>query len=253
MAVGLGLALAANSPAEIRQFDKSTTEKLGVAIYEQDIRAAIATDLLLAKKIDAKKEGLRGWIVEGDAYTMLVRFVREKDGPPEAFYDVMFDGTRPPTLQVPSDRRLTPAQLALFKARNLASKGIKRPASRTYNIVMLPDPATDGLLVYALAASVVPNEVVVGGHYRFSISKDGERVLRGDELFVSFLKLSTKPGDLPAGAHPEALFMNTLLSDLPLETHVYLSLLHKVPLYVSTRDHRIWKVEGGTITTANPG
>src|SRR6266567_6469165 len=66
--------------AEIRKFDKTKIEMLGVAIYEQDIRAAAATDMLFAKNIDAQKEGMRGWIIEGDAKKMLVRFVRGKIG-----------------------------------------------------------------------------------------------------------------------------------------------------------------------------
>lgn len=36
---------------EIRQFNQATLEKLGAAIYEQDIRAARATDMLFTKKI----------------------------------------------------------------------------------------------------------------------------------------------------------------------------------------------------------
>lgn len=246
----LTFAVCFSSPAqaEIRKFDKATTERLGRAIYEQDIRAAAATDLVLARKIDAKAEGLRGWIVEGDANAMLVRFVRERNGALEALYDVTFRGRNEPTITSPSDAKLTVAQLSQFKARMLAAKNIKRPASRSYNIVILPDPEAEGYLVYALAATTEPDAVMVGGHYRFTVSKDGEKLLRSDELFVSFMVLSTKPEGLPPGAKLAGLVMSTLVSDMPLETHVYLSLLHHLPFSVAAADSSIWSVDNGKIS-----
>ncbi|HEY0967617.1 MAG TPA: hypothetical protein VGD88_09520 [Opitutaceae bacterium] len=231
--------------AEIRKFDQSTLEKLGVAIYEQDIRAAAATDVLFTKKIDPEKEGLRGWIVEGDDKKMLVRFIREREGHLEAFYDVTFDGKKKPAIAAPKDSRLSDSQLAQFRARSLALKSITRPASQRYNFVILRDPESNGFLVYALAATTEANAVMVGGHYRFTISRDGERLERSDELFRSFMVLSTKPKDMPPGASLAALTMTTLVSDMPLETHVYLSLLHRMAFYVGTPDQHVWKVENG--------
>jgi hypothetical protein len=243
--IALFLIICGCLHAEIRKFDKSTLEKLGVAIYQQDIRAATATDLLFAKKIDPEKEGLRGWIVDGDDQKMLVRFVREKQDQFEAFYDVTFDGKKKPAIAVPKDPQLSDSQLAQFKARSLALKSITRPASQRYNFVILRDPESDGFLVYALAATTEANAVMVGGHYRFTISRDGERLERSDELFRSFMVLSTKPKDLPPGASLTALTMTTLVSDMPLETHVYLSLLHRMAFYVGTPDQHVWKVENG--------
>lgn len=242
MFLSAGLALLG---ADIRKFDQATTEKLGVAIFEQDIRAAKATDLLFAKKIDPAKVGLRGWIVEGDAKSMLVRFVTEKDGNVEAFYDVSFVGRKTPTIAQPQNTQLTVSQRAQFKARTLAAKSITRPASRNYNLVILPDPEREGLLVYALAATTEPNSIMVGGHYRFTVSQDGERIEQSDELFRSFMVLSKKPKDLPPGAIPQALWMTTLVSNLPLETHVYLSLQHETTFVVGTPDSHVWEVGKG--------
>jgi hypothetical protein len=243
--IALFLIISGCLHAEIRKFDKSTLEKLGVAIYEQDVRAATATDLLFAKKVDPVKEGLRGWIVEGDAKKMLVRFVRERDGQLEAFYDVTFDRKKKPVIAAPKDAKLSDSQLAQFKARSLALKNITKPASRSYNFVILRDPEGDSFLVYALAATTEAYAVMVGGHYRFTISRDGEHLERSDELFRSGLVLSTNPKDLPPGATLAALTMSTLVSDMPLETHVYLSLLHRMAFFVVTPDQHVWKVEGG--------
>lgn len=230
---------------EIRKFEKETIEKLGVAIYEQDARAAQATDLLFARKIDPVKSKLRGWVVEGDTKAMLVRFVREGEGDMEAFYDVSFKSGSAPTIEEPKDRKLSPAQNAQFKARNIAAKSITRPASQAYNIVILPDPERDALLVYALAATTQSDSIMVGGHYRFTISADGERLVQSDELFRSFMVLSKKPKDLPPGAIPQYLLMTTVVSDMPLETHIYLSLLHRTAFMVGTPDQRVWLVQEG--------
>jgi hypothetical protein len=249
--IALFLILAECLHAEIHKFDQATIERLGIAIFEQDVRAATATDLLFEKKIDPEKEGLRGWIVEGDARNMLVRFVREKDGLLEAFYDVTFGGKKTPVISEPSNRKLSDHQLAQFKARSLALKNITRPASRNYNLVILPNPENAGFLIYALASTAEVNAVMVGGHYRFMISQDGERLERSDELFKSFMVLSTKQKDLPPGSKLEALTMTTLVSDMPLETHVYLSLLHRMAFYVGTPDQHVWKVQNGKIQIVN--
>lgn len=241
------LTFVPSQGAEIRKFDKAMIEKLGVAIYEQDVRAAKATDLLFDKKIDPEAERLRGWIAEGGAKKMLVRFVRETNGTFEAFYDVTFDGQKDPTIAEPKDRKLTEDQMAQYRSRSLALKNIERPASPDYNVVILRDPEGDGFLVYALAATTEANAVMVGGHYRFTISRDGRRLERSDELFKSFMVLSTKPKDMPEGRTLAALTVTTLVSDLPLETHVYLSLLHRMPFYVGTANGHAWKVEKGKI------
>lgn len=250
LAVAFSL-LGTEVEAEIRKFDRATIEKLGVAIYEQDIRAATATDLMYERKIDGAKAHIRGWIVEGDAKSMLVRFVRDNGGKLEAAYDISFVGKKVPVFSEPTNRELSAPQLAQFKARSLAGQHITRPASNRYNVVILPDPESDRWLVYALAATTEPNAIMVGGHYRFTVSKNGERLERSDELFKDFLVLSSKPPNLPKGSSAAALMMTTLISDLPLETHVYLSLLHHMTFYVSTADQKVWKVERGKIKAAN--
>lgn len=246
--LSLFLAAAGVSFAQpaIRSFDLETIQRLGTAIYEQDIRVARASDMLFAQKIAAQKEGLRGWIVEGDPVTMLVRFVRELDGKLEAFADIQFSPTREPKLERPADTTLPPGQLARYRARQLATENIKRPCSPRYNVVILPDPERDGLLVYALAATTDANSILVGGHYRFSVSKDGEKIMQADELFRSCLTLP-KNQPIPKGAVPAALYMTTLVSDTPLEIHVFLGLLHKLPFVVGTPDSKVWSVDAGRI------
>ena len=237
----------------IRKFDQATLEKLGVAIHEQDIRAALATDLLHAKKTkrQLEKEGMLGWIVEGDAPDMTVLFIKQGNLGLEAAYSVKFSEKRKPVLEVPASPALTGRQRALFEARKLASQNIKRPCSRTYNVVMLPDPEKDGLLVYALAATTVAGEVMMGGHYRFTISSDGKRLERADALSLSCLTMSKRPKDAPPDARIAAITVTTLVADKPQETHIYLSLLHKIPIYVMSPEHHMWEVAEGKMRRIN--
>ncbi|MES2693265.1 MAG: hypothetical protein V4773_07305, partial [Verrucomicrobiota bacterium] len=139
IALFLFTAALASAQAAIREFDVATLEKLGLAIYEQDIRVARASDLLMAKKYDAQREGLRGWIVEDDGKLMLVRFVRELDGKLDAFADIRFGHGEETKVVRPTNTTLTPSQLARFHARELAAKNIKRPCSPRYNFVTLAD------------------------------------------------------------------------------------------------------------------
>lgn len=231
---------------EIRKFDQATVEKLGVAIYEQDIRAAQATDLLFAKKTtrQLEQEGVRGWIVEGDAPNMTVLFVKQGSLGLESAYAIKFSEKQKPVLEAPSGTPLTGRQRALFAARTLVAKNITRPCSQSYNVVMLPDPEKDGFLLYALASTSTAGEVLVGGHYRFTVSKDGKRIERADALSKSCLAMKVQKDMV-------ALSVSTLLDEKPQETHVYLSLLHKMPIFVVTPNAAMWEVSQGKMQRVN--
>lgn len=246
LAIASSLFAQAEAASEIRKFDQATLEKLGVAIYEQDIRAAHASDLLFAKKTqkDLQKEGLRGWIVEGDASDMTVLFIRQGTLGLEAAYSIKFSENRKPVLEVPASRALTDRQRALFAARALVSQGIKRPCSRSYNVLMLPDPEKDGFLFYAIAATSTHGEVMAGGHYRFTVSKDGKRIEQTDALSKSCLTMKIEKNMV-------ALSMTTLLDEKPQETHVYLSLLHKISVFVITPKAAMWEVSEGKMRRLN--
>ena len=235
--------------AEIRQFPQATIEQLGAALYEQDLRAEQATNLLAAGNIDPDKEGIRGWIVGRTPQAMLFRFIREKGGVLEAFADVMFDGQTAPHLEKPASTVLSPAQLAQFKARLLAVRTVSQP---DYNYILLPDPERPGYLVYALVAANDANTVFAGGHFRLSISKDGEHVVQTDELLPASLKVDKQLKDAPPGSQIHELNLPSPVSDLPLETTVYLSLQHRITFLVSAANGHGWKVQNGRIEPNNP-
>lgn len=247
------VATAAATAAEIRTFNPATLEKLGAAIYQQDACVTLAKNLLQTEKLDLAREQIVGWIADGEPVTKRVRFVREKNGVLDVFREVHFGGKTGPALALPSTPELSPVDLAKFRAHRMAGASIGRPASDTHHIVVLPDPEGDGWLAYALAATSRQDEVMMGGHYRFTVSQDGQTLRQRDTLYADFVAMNvivpakTSSYDATLGV----LKVNTQVSDLPLETHVYLNLLRQVDLVVSTRNSSLWRIHGGKIKRVN--
>ena len=229
-------------PAPIRAFDIATIENLAQEMYAQDRIAWTASDVLLAQ-IDAKKaarEGVKHWVTGTRDGHNVVRFIRIRDGTPEAGYDVTFAGLAEPTVSVPADRRLSADEKAQHSARLLALENIERRCSDRYNTIALKDPESDGWLVWALAATVDPNLILIGGHYRFTISADGKTIRARDALSTSCLRFETKKDS--AGS-----FMSHVVSLTPVETHAFASLAYGKTFHVGTEDGRAWRVDAGRI------
>ena len=110
-----------------------------------------------------------------------------------------------------------------------------------YDYVVLDDPDGSGFLVYALGSSRKRDEAVLAGHFRVSVSSDGQTVKRIDALSRS---LTVVPAQ-PPGPKTAGLWIIQLVSDQPVETFIYLSNLHHAPIFVGTPDRTIWKVEQG--------
>ncbi|MGD0191723.1 MAG: hypothetical protein ABSD74_13365 [Rhizomicrobium sp.] len=244
--VAICAARAQDEPPPIRQFDIATTEKLGAAIFRQDQEASKATDLLFAKihKADLDSEKIHGWIVEPAASGDVVRFVRDGANGPEGAYDVAFAGGDAAGPDVPKDRTLTSGELAQFNARALALKNAEHSCTGSYNTVALADPQSNGWLVWTLAATTDASVIQVGGHTRFTISADGRQIVSRDALSRSCFAVNKKTDH----GQPAAAFFSQPVSDVPVETAVWLNFLHKTPLYVITRDGNLWKIDNGAIT-----
>ena len=239
-------AFAQDTAPEIRQFDISTLEKLGHAIYVQDEAAWHASDALIARhpQSDLVKEKIRGWIVEDRPDGQLVRFVREGDSGLEAAYDIHYAGGSS-SISEPQDRHLTDEEKAQFGARNLAIKSITQRCGDNYNTVVLKDPEGPGWLAWALAATTNPNLVVAGGHHRLTVSADGTQVVKMDALSRTCVVMNKNGA--PSGSSVAGLFSTQLVSNVPLETFVFLSLQQHVPFYVGTPDRTVWKIADGKI------
>lgn len=235
---------AAAQDGGIRQFDIPTLEKLGHDMYIQDQTAWHATDALVALHPQAElvKENVRGWIVEDRPGGQLVRFVRMGTAGPEAAYDISYDSGKP-VVSVPQDRNLTDSEKAQYAARDLAIKSITQRCGDNYNTVVLKDPAGPGWLAWALAATTNPNLIMMGGHLRLTVSADGTMVTQRDALSRSCAVFEKSEGSRQA----VSVMTTQIVSNLPVETAVFNSLEHHMPIFISTPDKSVWAVEGDKI------
>ena len=240
-AMTLGTAPAG---AAVREFSVPQLEALGRAIYEQNRRTRIASDVM-HENYDAEKMGINGWVTEGDPAHLLVRFVHRDATGATAVLDAKFDELLLPEFAPPASPALTPAQAAQVAARETAEPHLSNPCETRYDNAVVPDPDGSGFLVYAIALANARTDVMLGGHRRFTVSADGTTFEHDDALTTSCLSAPLDKLQQSDGTKGVAVRAN--LSNTPLEIHVYLSLLYKIPLYVVTRDLKMWKVENGTM------
>jgi hypothetical protein len=97
--------------------------------------------------------------------------------------------------------------------------------------------------VYLLAATKEAGKVVVGGHVRVLVGGDGLEIMDYQQLSNSCLMVDLPS---PAAGKPVGLVVTHVLDDHPIETHVFLSLLHGLNLYVMT-ENALWSVDKGKI------
>lgn len=255
LAAALVTACAAEAHSQpIREFDLQTVERLGRAIYEHDLTAWRATDALLhdnkaGRVSDAEMAKIRGYIVAGTPDESVVKFIAEgPEGPyPVSVLRIYRDEQRARAAGPLAKQPLTEAERAQYRARQLALSQITQRwhCSERYNTVILPNTDGDGYLVYVLAATTKPGLMMVGGHYRITVSADGNRVIQTDELSRSCLTVELKP---PQGAQKlESVVVLHLVSDAPVETHVFLNLLHRMDIGVTTEKRALWLVSKGRI------
>lgn len=234
-------------PAELQpRIEQSIA--LGREIYLQDKAAAIGTDVLIDRLGSLEDKGLGGYLTvresddDGKPLPTWINLFFTSDTPPRIAYRVRvsigqdkqpeFEAASPP-------EPIEPATLALIHARQ-AALDAAGPFSQSINPVVFPGEAIseDGILVLLLAATAKTNVAVLGRHYRVLVSKDGQTVKKIFPLSQASLELSTAA---PAGGRVESLVVTQFVTDYPVETHVFASMLHGIPILVSTR-RGIWLV-----------
>ena len=247
------LPIPANLAPHVEQ-----SARLGRLIYLVDKASAIGTDVVRTKVADYNHRGLAGWLTleEGDAAgdgpAFSVLFFNSEN-PPRFVFKVRVPRTGEPALEeYAPPEALNDEMMRLFHARRGALAVAPR-GKRPINPVVLPLSTAgqpDSILVYLLAAETAPGELVFGIHYRVLASGDGLTIKDLTPLTRSALVVPEKPPgeEAPPGATLVAHMVSHLVTDWPLETHVFVSLLHKsVPIYVVTR-RGTWLVIGDKIT-----
>jgi hypothetical protein len=228
---------------EIREFSVATLERLGNELYHRDQIAARASDLVLQTQPIARSLKMRGWVTDLSKDGDVVYWIAETPSGPSLAYSVTFHGSAKPEVQDVRGQPLPPKVAARFKARQTAGEALKGKLYKlAYNFEVLDDPDGSGFLVYALGSTTKQDEVVLAGHFRVSVSADGEKAERVDALSRS---LNVVPKQAEGDKKTEALWIIQVVSNKPVETFIYLSKLHQSAILVGTPDRTIWKVENG--------
>jgi hypothetical protein len=232
----------------IRPFPIPVIEQLGKELFRRDEMAARAFDLLFESHPESKQAPIRGWVTEYNKERRFVYFIQERDSKLSLAYSIDFQKQDAPKIEDRAGIPLPEAVARRFSARKTAIDAIPNFMTKTYNFEVLDDPEGQGFLVYALAATKDPHEIVVGGHYRVTVSSDGKTAQRVDALSRSFLVLKKSTPDMPKGSEIKELMMSHIVSSTPVETHVYLNLLHQIPFLVITSESDQWEVSAGRIS-----
>jgi hypothetical protein len=241
---------------EIREFSVRTLERLGNEISRRDAIASRATDVVLETQPLARSLKVRGWITELRKDGDMVYIIVETPSGPSLAYTVTFRDSAKPEVQDVRGQPLPPNIAVRFKARQSAVEALKgRLFNIPYNFEVLDDPDGSGFLVYALGATTKLGQYVLAGHFRVTVSSDGEKVERVDALSRTLLIEDEKDSGLPKGTQAAGLFIVQLVSDKPVETLIYTSNLAKKPIVVGTPDRKIWMVQNGkmSIEKSKPG
>jgi len=149
------------------------------------------------------------------------------------------------------DRGATNAVRKRAKQTAIDALKKKRLFKIHYDYLVLDDPDGSGFLVYALPTK--PGEIVMGGHFRVTVSTDGGTAERVDALSRSLL-LSPKPPKGMEGQKPLTVSMSQIVSNKPLETCVYISLRDKVIVSVGmvNDNAKVWVFVGDKIFEMTP-
>ena len=238
-------------PAEY-QMDVVKAEMFGAEIYSQDIAAWVVTDFLASKGVIDNDKRLRGWVTEhvedeSDFDRMRVSFIGEVSGEHKILYQVEAKSTvvlNETYKEFPSGIALSKTQLGMFNARQTALSSQFMRCSNSYNtaVVRFEDEVNSYNIVYVLAASSKVGDVVFGGNHRVTLNSDGDKIVENFPLSKSCLTMQ-KRDDV------EALTISHIVEPTPNAVHVFLSMLHRTPIYVLTTENKIiWKVDGNKIS-----
>lgn len=239
---------AAPVPVLIEEWSQAKVIAMGQEIYRQDTASWRATDALIAALGQNRIGAVRGWLVEPAGADLRVRFLKMAGDDVEAGWDILVTNGRAGAV-VPATDVLTAEERAQWAARQTAASHIGAlRCSATLNNVVIKDPDSDGWLVWLLTSTSSANVVPIGGHYRFHISADGLSVLRRDQLSNSCLSMSKQTPE--RGAQPAAMVVSQIVSAGPVETHVFLSLQNRMPIYVSAGD-KLFAVDGARVRDAS--
>lgn len=225
------------------------SELLGKKIFAHDAWAWVASDMVEARGW-RKKGVLSGWVVQDNPVGATVHFMSKAD-PSISLVRVVFPEFGISNAIVDENPQpLSDTMRSAVKARSAALQAKFPVMSERYNTVVLPASLVgkQGWLVYMLAATTNPDEIILGGHTRIWVSSEGE-VKDVFPLSKSIIR-NVKPQNGPNGEKLDSMFVTHLVTEFPVETHLFFVLSYNIPLAVATQSG-LWRVNtNATITYA---
>ena len=217
-----------------------SAEATGLAIYQHDHAAAVATDAAFELRAFKQDKRVRGWITQEQKGQIIVTFIDET---PAALYRVPVskDGVAGAVTKLETPAALSEYESGAANARSVAVATKFQPCSEKYNSVVLPVPgvARDRWVVYLLPGTTKAGVVPIGGTYRMEVTGHVVTAQRG--FTRTCIALQNEPRAV-------GLMITHLLDPIPTEAHVFWGLWAKKPIYVATPPKgTTWVVEGGKI------
>lgn len=241
-------------PGPLR-FAVQAAEFGGLLLRQLDLAAWRASDALSdAKALDPVPGGRGlGWLTFVGTSTVDVTFFNELEGKPfaiaEARYEMASDSISHAS-RLATPRPATDREERSLKARQLALSQNPLHCTPTMNTAIIEADIENQREIRVYLLSAWTNEVApMGGHHRYSVSPEGNRVLKHFSQTRTCINLGND--DLKRSV---ALPVSDIQSDTPTDIHVFLSLQYGRPLYVFTqRNDRVWKVDGSRISLLEQG
>jgi hypothetical protein len=230
------------------QFTIQEVEQIGKAMYFQDALAARASDILVREQSKFPARPISGWVTAFDDTDQLVIFVTATADRVVPTFLVRPLAQVNRQFEAVDSLNLSESLVSQFFARKLAISSITSPCSNRYNTIALVEKATGNHIVWAIAASIDPNDIVIGGHIRFTIDPSGRRVISTDKLSASCLVMRKDDPMLPKGATLSGLNVSHVVSQQPVETHVFTNYLYKIDMSIVTPDGKMWLLQQGVFS-----
>ena len=250
--LALFVPVAPAGAGEIREFDVRTLERLGNELSRRDEIAARAADVAAERYSAWPKVGPQFWITDLSKGSDSVYLIDARQPEPAVAYRVIFPKSGSPNILDAQHQPLPPEIAVRYQALQTAIRAARPTLNVAYgprfNYEVLNDPDGSGFLVYALAAFTKKKVVYTGGHVRLTVSADGAKVERIDQLSHGIIEQKSDAGhEVVALAVAQAVETKH-----PVETFLYESHLYHLPMYVATTDGSSWRVVNGKIHKFTP-
>jgi hypothetical protein len=248
----LFVGVFAASAGEIREFDVATLERLGNELSHRDKIAARAADIAVERYPEWKKVSPQFWITDLGKGSDSVYLIDARKPEPALAYKVSFPKNGSPNI-LDAHHQPLPSEIAVrYRALRTGIKAalptLNVAYGPSYNYEVLNDPDGNGFLVYALAAFTKRKVVYTGGHVRITVSADGAKAERIDQLSHGIIEQKSDPGhEVVAVATAQAVE-----TKYPVETWLYSSYLYHLPMFVATNDGGVWLVVNRKIKKIDP-